>query len=68
MLFLFKEQLAVAVLLASEFINFLVHGSSKYAKILLDNILLFADDIFDPNFKHRETFLERVNCMLQELS
>ena len=58
----------VAVLLAGEFINFLVSGSSKHAKILLDNILLFADDIFDPNFRHRETSLARVNRMLQELS
>ena len=57
----------VAVLLASDFINFLVSGSSEHAKILLDKILLFADEIFDPNFRHRETSLARVSRLLQGL-
>jgi len=55
----------IAALLASEFINFLISGSSEHAKFLLDKILLFADEIFDPNFRHRETSLARVSRMLQ---
>jgi hypothetical protein len=58
----------IAALLASEFVNFLISGSNKHAKILLDKILLFADEIFDPNFRHRETSLARVNRLLEELS
>lgn len=57
----------VTVLLAGEFINFSLSGSSEHAKILLDKILLFADEIFDPNFRHRETSLARVNRLIQEL-
>lgn len=58
----------VAVLLASDFINFLVNGSSIFARILLENIILFSDEIFDPNYRHRETSLARVNRLLEELS
>jgi len=49
----------VAVSIASDFIKFLVTGSSNNAKILLNKILLFADEIFDPNYRHRETSLAR---------
>ena len=57
----------VAVLLASDFINFLVSGSNEHAKILLNKILLFANEIFDPNFRHRESSLARVNRLIQKL-
>lgn len=57
----------IAVLLASDFINFLVTGSKEHANILLNKILLFADEIFDPNFRHRETSLARVNRLLMEI-
>lgn len=57
----------IAVLLASDFINFLVNGSNEYAKILWNKIWLFADEIFDPHFRHRETSLARVNRLIQEL-
>jgi|GEM_PF-5465294 hypothetical protein len=49
-------------------INFLVTGSSRHAKILLNKILLFADEIFDPNYRHRETSLARLNRLVEELS
>jgi len=57
----------VAVSIASDFINFLVTGSKKNAKILLDKILLFADEIFDPNYRHRETSLARLHRLLEGL-
>ena len=57
----------VAVLLANDFINFLVHGSKKYAQILLDKILLFADELFDPNYQHRDSSLARVNRVMEGL-
>ena len=54
----------VAVSIASDFIKFLVTGSSNNAKILLNKILLFADEIFDPNYRHRKTSLARINRLL----
>ena len=53
--------------LACDFINFLVSGSKKQAQILFNKILLFIDKIFDPNFRHRETSLARVDRLLTEL-
>jgi len=58
----------MAVSIATDFVNFLITGSSDHAKILLDKILLFADEIFDPNYRHRETSLARINRLLEELS
>ena len=57
----------IAVLLADDFINFLVHGGKKYAQILANKIKLFTDEIFDPNYRHRESSLARVNRLLEAL-
>jgi len=57
----------VAVLLANDFINFLVHGSKKDAQILVDKIRLFADEVFDPNYQHRDSSLARVNRLVEGL-
>jgi len=58
----------IAVLLGSDFFNFLVNGSRKYAQILRDKIMLFANDIFDPNFRHRESSLARVMRLIEGVS
>ena len=57
----------VAVLLANDFFNFLVNGTQKYAQILRDKIILFSDEIFDPNCQHRESSLARVERLLEGL-
>jgi len=57
----------VAVLLTSDFFNFLVNGSKKYAQILLNKIMLFADEIFDPNYRHRDSSLARLSKLLDGL-
>ena len=43
----------IAVLIGDDFFNFLAGDSKKYAQILIAKIMLFANDIFDPNFRHR---------------
>lgn len=58
----------VAVTIASDFINFLMTGSKENAKILLNKIRLFADEIFDPNYRHRESSLARINRLVEGLS
>ena len=55
----------IATLLACDFIRFLVTGLKQHAHILLDKILLFANEIFDPNFRHRQTSLARLNQLLE---
>jgi hypothetical protein len=57
----------IAVLIANDFLNFLVSGSKKYAYILREKIMLFADDIFDPNYRHRDSSLACVNRLLEGL-
>ena len=57
----------VAALLANDFIQFLITGSKQYAHILLGKILLFADEIFDPNFRHRQTSLACLNTLLERV-
>jgi len=57
----------IAALLASDFINFLVHGGKKNIEILANKIALFADEIFDPNYRHRESSLARIHRLLETL-
>lgn len=58
----------VVVCIATDFINFLIAGTEKYAKILRDKIMLFANEIFDPNCRHRESSLARINRLMEEIS
>lgn len=55
----------VAVLLARDFVNFLVDASKKNARKLLEKIKLFSSDLFDPNYQHRESSLARINRLLE---
>ena len=56
----------VAVVLARDFIMFLLNSSREYLDNLLNKIKLFANEIFDPNYKKRETSLTRINRLLLE--
>lgn len=63
----FQRIAKVAVLLANDFINFLVNGSRKTSQILIDKIKLFADELFDPNYRHRDSSLARISRLLEGL-
>ncbi len=56
----------VAVVLAEDFVNFLLRPSRKFYRKLLNLIKLFSDELFDPNYKNRETTIARLNRMLEE--
>ena len=58
----------IAVLRGADFFNFLVTGLKKYAQILIDKIMRFANDIFEPNFRPRESSLARVMRLIEGLS
>lgn len=62
----FQRVAKVAVVLAGDFVKFLLHCSREHLDSLLDKIKLFANEIFDPNYKKRETSLMRVNRLLLE--
>lgn len=51
----FQRILKVSVDLSSEFIKFLLNASKEHFYNLLEKIKLFSNEIFDPNYKHRET-------------
>lgn len=62
----FQRIAKVAVLLARDFILFLLNSSQEYIDALVRKIRLFADELYDPNYKKREPSLARVNRLLSE--
>jgi hypothetical protein len=62
----FQRGAKVAVVLAREFVMFLLHSSQEYFDDLVDKIKLFVDEMFDPNYKKRETSLARLHRLLLE--
>lgn len=61
----FQRILKVSVDLSSEFIRFLLNSSKEHFYHLLEKIKLFSNEIFDPNYKHRETSLTRIHNLLE---
>ena len=62
----FQRVAKIAVLLAEDFVGFFLEHTSRAFENLLWKIRLFADEIFDPNYKHRETSLMRLQRVLDE--
>ncbi len=62
----FQRVAKVAVVLASDFITFLLHASQENYRSLVNKIKLFANEIYDPNYKKRETSLARIHRLLVE--
>lgn len=61
----FQRILKVTVDLSSEFVRFLLSSSREHFYNLLRKIKLFSNEIFDPNYKHRETSLTRIHNLLE---
>jgi hypothetical protein len=62
----FQRIAKIAALLAGDFVHFFLEHTPQAFENLLWKILLFADEIFDPNYKHRETSLMRLQRTLTE--
>jgi hypothetical protein len=62
----FQRVAKVAVVLARDFVMFILNSSHEHFDNLLHKIKLFANEIFDPNYKNRETSLMRLNRLLLE--
>ena len=58
----------ITILIGDDFFNLLAGDSEKYAQILIDKIMLFANDIFDPNFRYRESSLACVMRLIDGFS
>ena len=56
----------IAVLLASDFIYFLIYRSKKARAQLVKKILLFASELFDPNYRHRKTILQQLELAINK--
>ena len=61
----FQRIAKVTVQLAPDFIKFLLNSSREYFSKLVQKIELFANEIFDPNYKHRDTTLARIHKLLE---
>ena len=59
----FKRISKVAVVLSRDFVRFLLNPS-KHIESLMRKIKLFVNELFDPNYKNRETSLMRVHKLL----
>ena len=55
----------IAVQLYTHFINVLLKNDNSYLQILIKKIQLFANEIFDPNHKHRKTTLAQIIEILE---
>jgi hypothetical protein len=62
----FQRIAKVAVLLAREFILFLLNSSQEHIDTLMRKIRSLADELYDPNYKKRESSVARVNRLLLE--
>ena len=62
----FQRVTKVAVVLARDFIMYLLNAAREYVDNLLHKIKLFANEMFDLNYKKRETSLMRINRLLLE--
>jgi hypothetical protein len=60
----FQRIAKIAVLLAGDFILFLLNSSQEYINTLVRKIRLFANELYDPNYKKREPSLARVHRLL----
>lgn len=62
----FQRIAKIAVVLAGDSIKFLLNSSREHFDNLVYKIKLFANEMFDPNYKKRETSLMRINRLLLE--
>ena len=62
----FQRIAKIAVVLAGDFIRFLLNSSQEHLDNLLRKIKLFANEMYDPNYKKRETSFMRINRLLLE--
>ena len=62
----FQRIAKVAVVLARDFIMFLLNSAREHFDNLLHKIKLFANEMCDPNYKKRETSLMRIHRLLLE--
>ena len=57
----------VVVNVAAELVQFLLRGTSATCSTLLRKLELYASDLFDPNYRRRETSMARVVRMCSEV-
>lgn len=60
----FQRAAKTSVELAKDFVMFILDSSQAYLDILISKIKLFAPELFDPNYRKRETSLMRVHRLL----
>ncbi|MGK5090953.1 transposase [Deltaproteobacteria bacterium TL4] len=61
----FQRISKIAVVLANDFVNFFLRLTKHPFNDLVEKIILFAKELFDPNYQHRETSLMRLDRELR---
>jgi len=62
----FQRASKVSVVLAVHFINYLIKSSKKYFVELKSKIELFSNELYDPNYRKRNTSLNIFNDILEK--
>ncbi len=60
----FQRVAKVTVLLASDFIKYLLSSSQKYLNILIEKIKIFSHEIYDTNYRRRKTSMNMAKKVL----
>lgn len=63
----FQRIAKVSVFMAKNFLLFFINASKKYLEILIKKIILFSNEIFDPNYKNRKSSLAQLKLMLESV-
>ncbi len=62
----FQRLAKVMTLLSQEFIDFFLKDRNQALEALLQKMILLANEIYDPNYQHRETSLMRLKRLLEQ--
>ena len=62
----FQRVAKITVLLAGDLVRFFLEHTPPAFENLLWKIRLFANEIFDPNYQHRETSMTRLQRVLNQ--
>jgi hypothetical protein len=65
--FSYQRIAKVALQIHTDFISFLLNNSNQYLFELIDKIKLFSNELFDPNYHHRETTLAEIHRLLEDM-
>jgi len=63
----FQRIAKISAILSKNFLLFFINTSKEYLEILINKIFLFSNEIFDPNYKNRNSSLAQLKLALESI-